>query len=83
VGAVMPDVDWTEVTKFFNGVIEEVDLGDPEESKLEVYVYSRALGKTLKVVIPNRLIESFMKHLPMYEAQVKASQLEFLPAFAE
>lgn len=67
--------DWKAVTNFFNEVIE--DANDPmsrfldDNGDLTVTIYSAALDQTLKVVIPHRLVEDFMKSLPMYEALIE------------
>jgi hypothetical protein len=69
----MVSTDWTKVSNFFNGVIEEAT--DPtlteEETQLEVAVYSPNRDETLTVVIPTRKVDDFMKNLTLYEAFVE------------
>ncbi len=66
-------MDWEKITNFFNGVIEEANVEvDSRDVQLEVDVYSPVWGETLSVVIPARLVEDFMKHLPLFEAEVSS-----------
>lgn len=64
--------DWTEVTRFFNSVIEESTDNklSVDQTLLRVQIYSPALDQTLNVTIPSRKVDDFMKNLPLFEARV-------------
>lgn len=59
----MADTDWHAVSNAFNGFIEE-------GKHLEVRVYSPTHDEALEVVIPERMVDDFMKRLPFFEAKV-------------
>lgn len=64
--------DWTDVTNFLNGVIEEASVPTlaEKEVQLELHIFSLALGQTMKVVVPSNRVEDFMKNLGLWEAEV-------------
>lgn len=68
----MPETNWTEVTEFFNGVIDEVpkDFYPSDDGALRVAVYSSKFDQTLTVKIPGRNVEEFLKGLGLFEAEV-------------
>lgn len=64
--------NWSEVTKFFNESIDEANgIPMPDSSNdLEITIFSPALDRTLRVIVPARKVEDFMKNLPLFEANV-------------
>lgn len=61
------EIDWEELTDYFNGFIEE-------DGHLEVRAYSPAYDEAIEVVIPERLKEDFMKRLPLFKAKISKGQ---------
>lgn len=66
------NIDWSKITEFFNGVIEESKNATLDESsiQLEIHIYSKAFDETMRVVVPSDRVEEFMKRLGLWEARV-------------
>lgn len=71
--------DWKAVSEFIEGAIEEALDNDPgnDEARLEVQIYSVALDKTVRLIIPEKRVEDFIKRLPLVEAEVRPGYQSF------